>query len=127
MYGLRIRNLRIENDYTQDSLAEKLNVSPKTIGSWEREDRLPPVDKLSALAKLFNVTIDYIMGLNQTPKDATEQEVDDLHRILDQGQLTYREEPVSKEAQDAVKALLEGYYWKKGRKRVKHDDNGDKE
>ena len=62
MYGSRIRDLRMRNNYTQETLADKVNVSYKTVGSWEREDRLPPVDKLSQLADLFGVTLDYLMG-----------------------------------------------------------------
>lgn len=125
--GSRIADLRKQRGWSQQQLAEKMSVSQSTVGMWESDKRKVSAEDIIKLATLFNKTTDYLLVLNQTPADATQQEVDDLHRILDQGQLTYREEPVSKEAQDAVKALLEGYYWKKGRKRVKHDDNGDKE
>lgn len=119
MYGSRIRGLRIKNEYTQEDLADKLDVSPKTIGSWEREERLPPINKLTKIAKMFEVSIDYIVGLKHLSSDATDQDLDDLNRILNQGQLTYREEPVSEEAQEAVRSLLEGYYWRKGRERLR--------
>lgn len=62
MYGSRIRDLRKANSYTQENLALRLNISPKTIGSWEREERMPPADKLSTLADLFGVTVDYLLG-----------------------------------------------------------------
>jgi len=62
MYGSRIRDLRKNYGYTQGTLAEKLSVSEKTIGAWEREDRTPPLDKLLTLSKMFNVTTDYILG-----------------------------------------------------------------
>lgn len=125
--GQKIANLRKEHSMTQPILAEKMNVSQSTITSWENDRRGISNEDLIKLSDLFGVTTDYLLGINHTPKNATPQETKDLHRILGQGQLTYREEPVSKEAQDAVKALLEGYYWSKGRNRVKHDDNSNKE
>ncbi len=127
LVGLRIVNARETLGITQTELADRIKMNRSVLNRIELGTRSVRDFELKAIANALDVTSDYLLGNHQTPADATQQEVDDLHRILDQGQLTYREEPVSKEAQDAVKALLEGYYWKKGRKRVKHDDNGDKE
>lgn len=62
MYGQRIKQLRITHKLTQDELAEELSVSPKTIGSWEREERKPSIDVIRTMAKLFSVTTDYLLG-----------------------------------------------------------------
>jgi len=101
---------------------DKAKLGPNAIYRWKRQT--PSVDKITKVADVLGVTVDYLLGKNNTPEDATSQEVRDLHRILDQGKLAYREEPISDEALDAVKNLLEGYYWAKGRNRVNHDNKG---
>lgn len=62
MFGQRLHDLRTENAYTQETLGEKLGVSPKTIGTWERGTREPPMKAIDRLAKLFDVSADYLMG-----------------------------------------------------------------
>lgn len=62
MFGQRLHDLRTENAYTQETLGEKLGVSPKTIGAWERGTREPPMKAIDRLAKLFDVSADYLMG-----------------------------------------------------------------
>jgi transcriptional regulator with XRE-family HTH domain len=44
-------------------------VSPKTVGTWEREDRKPPLDQLNKMADLFDVTTDYLLGRSDNPND----------------------------------------------------------
>ncbi|MFD1466502.1 helix-turn-helix domain-containing protein [Lapidilactobacillus mulanensis] len=127
MFAERLKELRKNKRETQVETAKRLGFAPTTLASYEQGKRQPDQETLVAIANYFNVTVDYLLGINNTPKDATNQETKDLHRILDQGQLTYREEPVSDEAQEAVKSLLEGYYWRKGRNRVQHDKKDDKE
>lgn len=64
MFGERLRELRTEHEYTQDTLGEMFGVSPKTIGSWERGTREPPMDVIRKMASLFDVSTDYLIGLS---------------------------------------------------------------
>lgn len=59
MYNLaqNIANLRIKKMYTQKGLADALGVSKGTITSYEAGVRVPPIDKLEEMAKLFNIKI----------------------------------------------------------------------
>lgn len=59
MYNLskNIADIRIKKRYTQKSLADALNVSKGTITSYESGVRVPPVDKLEEMAKLFDIKI----------------------------------------------------------------------
>lgn len=59
--GKSIAALRMEKGWTQAELAEKLQVSDKTVSEWEGDDALPSVESFPALAKLFDVSIDYLM------------------------------------------------------------------
>lgn len=59
--GKTIANLRKSKGWTQVELAEKLMVSDKAISKWESEAGFPEISQLPVMAKLFNVTIDYLM------------------------------------------------------------------
>lgn len=59
----RIANLRIDNDLTQIKLAEKLNIKANTYSKWEKGINNMPVDYLIKLARIYDVSIDYILGL----------------------------------------------------------------
>lgn len=60
-FGERIRNLRQAKGLTQEELAEASKVSRVSIGFYERENRVPPVDIALAIAKVLNTSVEYIM------------------------------------------------------------------
>ena len=62
-YYKRIRDLREDNDLTQAQVAEYLNMKQPQYNRYERELRDIPSDILIALAKLYNTSTDYILGL----------------------------------------------------------------
>ena len=62
-FGQRVKELRIENGYTQQSLAEKFNVHRTTVKDWEVRGKEPNYITLCKLAQLFNVRTDYLLGL----------------------------------------------------------------
>ena len=53
--------LRKAAGYTQEDVADKLNVSNKTISSWETDRTMPDVLLLPAIADLYGVTVDEIL------------------------------------------------------------------
>lgn len=57
-----IKNLRIERGITQEQLASLLKVSRSTIGMYETGSREPDFETLEAIADIFNVDMDYLMG-----------------------------------------------------------------
>lgn len=61
----QLKKLRQENGYTQVQLAEKLNVSRKTVSSWENGRNLPGIPILIDLSDLYNVTIDSMVKENE--------------------------------------------------------------
>lgn len=70
MFSDKIRELRKANGWTQIDLAAKLGVSKATVGMWETGNREAGVDKLKAIAELFNVTIDELLGKEAKATDA---------------------------------------------------------
>ncbi len=67
--GDRICKLREDEGMSQEELAAKLQVSPDIVKKWEKGSATPDIEQFPQIAKLFNVTIDYIM----TGKKAEEQ------------------------------------------------------
>lgn len=59
----RIKELRKEMKLNQSALASAVNFSQNAISSWEKGKRLPNVPTIIILAKFFNVSTDYLLGL----------------------------------------------------------------
>ncbi len=57
----KLYSLRTQSGYSQETLAEKVNVSRQAISKWELGLTLPDTDKIVALSKVFDVTIDYLL------------------------------------------------------------------
>lgn len=63
-YTARIRALREDRDKTQREIAELLKIGQKTYSDYELGKTRIPVDSLIVLAKLYNVSMDYICGVS---------------------------------------------------------------
>ncbi len=60
--GAKLKQLRIQRNMSQISLAKQLGVSKSVISSYENEVHLPPYDVLLQIARLFGVSTDYLLG-----------------------------------------------------------------
>lgn len=67
-YTERIRALREAQDKTQAEIAGLLNIGQKTYSDYELGKTRIPVDSLIVLARLYNVSMDYICGVSDTRK-----------------------------------------------------------
>lgn len=72
MFGQRIERLRSELGWTQVQLARKLNVAKQTVSNWENDNIQPSIEMLVRIAKLFGVTTDYLLGLDEIPRLSVE-------------------------------------------------------
>lgn len=68
-YMERIRALREDHDLTQAHVAALLNVGQKTYSDYELGKTRIPLDSIIKLAKLYNVSMDYICGTSDTKSD----------------------------------------------------------
>lgn len=57
-----LRAFRKQKDFSQEYLAEKMNVSRQTISKWENGTAMPDLKKLTDLASLFDVSMDELLG-----------------------------------------------------------------
>ena len=62
----RIATERKRLDLTQEELTEKLNISQKSISKYETGARKPSFETLTEMAKLFNVSTDYLLGISDS-------------------------------------------------------------
>lgn len=67
--GRRIAKLRIKNGYTQERLADALNMDRSILSRVEAGKRTLPVDWFVQLAAMFNVSLDYLIIGKITPAD----------------------------------------------------------
>lgn len=70
VFASRFRGLRAEKGLTQREVAQRLDVSPTTVASWEQEKNNPGLDTLVDIAHLFDVSVDYLLGLTDNKRPA---------------------------------------------------------
>lgn len=68
MIGERLYDLRKDAGLTQDELADILKINKHSISSYEREKSEPPDIIKISIAKYFNVSIDYLLGIIDNPQ-----------------------------------------------------------
>ena len=73
-FGVRLAELRKQRKLTQAEVAKKLDVNKATISAYERNTTMPSVETLMALARIYNASIDYMLGLSKR----THLYIDDL-------------------------------------------------
>ena len=65
---LRIRDLREDNDLTQATVAKHLLCDQSLYSKYERGERPLPLELAVKLAQYYNVSLDYLVGLTDSPK-----------------------------------------------------------
>ena len=93
MYGTRIAAERERLGLTQAELADKVNVSQKSISKYERGDRQPNFETITKLANVFGVSIDYLLGRegaqsipqSSDPDESLAKFMSDYDRLNDNG------------------------------------------
>lgn len=65
---MRIRDLREDSDLTQRQVAEHLHIKQNTYCQYESGRRQIPIDMIISLAKFYNVSTDYILGITNVKK-----------------------------------------------------------
>ncbi len=64
----RIRDLREDNDLTQQNLADVLHINRRTYSAYENGVNSMTPETLIKIAKFYDVSVDYLLGLTDTPK-----------------------------------------------------------
>lgn len=75
--GLKIKQLRIKNEMTQEDLAEFLGVSSKAVSRWENSITYPDITLLPILATIFKVTVDELLDVEKIKEEDYVKELDE--------------------------------------------------
>jgi len=63
LFKERLRELRIEKGLKQDETANELNISRTCYAGWEQGRSEPNIDGIIMLCKFFDITADYLIGI----------------------------------------------------------------
>ena len=103
----KIISLRKKNGWSQEELAEKMNVSRQAVSKWEGAQTIPDLGKILQLARLFGVTTDYLLKDElETAEHTREDEQPDLRKIGMEEAGVYLESRVAAAKRIALGALL---------------------
>lgn len=67
--GATIKQLRQEQNITQEQLAEALGITSRAVSQWECDRTAPDISQLPALANFFDVTTDHLLGVDIRRKE----------------------------------------------------------
>jgi transcriptional regulator with XRE-family HTH domain len=67
--GEKLKYLRKRHNWTQEQLAQHLNISRSQISKWENGELLPDVQSLQKLSNLYKVSVDFLIGKHTTKKE----------------------------------------------------------
>ena len=72
-YNEKLKELRVQNNMSQEQLAERLHVTRQTISKWEQGINQPDIYTLKQYAEIFNITLDELIGDGVTVKSPSEK------------------------------------------------------
>ena len=85
-FGNNLKTLRLQNGFTQAQVAQKLGVTKSVISAYETGLRLPSYDILINISKIFRVSTDYLLGLENIREldlsGLTEEEIQALLNLI---------------------------------------------
>ena len=72
MFSALLKKLRSEKNLTQGQLAKEVGVSPGNVGDWETGKSKPGYNALASLARIFEVSADYLLEIEPSPAKASD-------------------------------------------------------
>ena len=100
--GSKMKQIRIARGYTQDDIAEMMDVKRTAVSNWEKDIRTPGADKLIQYAKIVGVTLDFFQ--DDPPERALFQALTQLERAF-----TSADIPAA-DKDKAFKEIMEVYF-----------------
>ena len=104
-FSQRIRDIRKGLRMSQEKFGELAGVSQRTVAFWEAGDRTPSYDVLVDIANQLDVSVDYLLGRSDEPKQKEPAISDDELRISTLDRLMALPEPVLLKVLDLIDAL----------------------
>lgn len=83
IFSEKLQLLRKNKGFTQEELAEKLNVSRQAVAKWESGQAYPDIANLITISNLMNVTVDYLVRDQECSKEVVTSLPSDVDQIID--------------------------------------------
>ena len=85
-FGNTLKTLRLRKNMTQAQLAQKLGLTKSVISAYETGLLLPSYDILIHIARIYNVSTDYLLGIEQKQEidlsGLSQEEIDALMNLI---------------------------------------------
>lgn len=95
-FGLRLRKLREKHKLSQEQLGKRVNRSKSVISSYENNLKMPPLSILTDFAVLFNVSLDYLVGINKNEMISINGLTDQQKKLLETIVFEFRDKSTKK-------------------------------
>ncbi len=73
IFADKLIDLRKKNGWSQEEVAEKLNVSRQAVSKWEGAQSIPDIDRIIQMSELFGVSTDYLLKDNLEQTNPTQE------------------------------------------------------
>lgn len=91
MIGSFLKELRKENNMTQEQLGERIGVTNKTVSRWETGNYMPPVESLILLSDIYGISINEILAGKRVEMDELKQVADEnMTKVLGEQEGDYK-------------------------------------
>ena len=104
-FNNKLYELRKQKGFSQEELANRLNVSRQTISKWEVGDSTPDMEKLVAISDLFGISLDELV-LDKTPEPAAQPAKSELYTDIKEKVLTDQNKKRAKKGLKIAAAVL---------------------
>ncbi len=81
-FGTRFHRLRKAAGLTQEDVASHLNITPQAISKWENDINAPDISALPALAELFHISTDELLGRERAVVYVPPKDEKDFNRLM---------------------------------------------
>ncbi|OAQ55533.1 helix-turn-helix domain-containing protein [Enterococcus thailandicus] len=106
----KIKDLTRQQGISVRELEKRLGYSNGYFSKWKTVS--PNSDGLSKVADYFNVSVDYLLGRNQAPEWADEDDLIELDKLLESNvNMAYGGETLTPEEKQRVKDVMTGLFW----------------
>ncbi|MBF7139896.1 helix-turn-helix transcriptional regulator [Pediococcus pentosaceus] len=115
----KVMSLIEENELSKTYVAKKLGIDNSALSRILKGERKVTIEELNTLAEMFDVTSDYLLGKNNTPKWANKKDTYDLEKFLEEndGTFTYGGDDLTEDEKQKLKIAMTQIFWD----RHKHD------
>ena len=102
----KIIRLRKKNGWSQEELADKLDVSRQSVSKWEGAQAVPNLDKILQLSELFGVTTDYLLKDEIEDEEFTENDDTSVKKVTLEEANSYLDTVRSNSKKNAIATFL---------------------